>query len=94
MKRLYITVYEYRDDLDKDDLRELTRTFPEVGTTSGVIAHHTKLDGMGGFLVQEVADDPEQDFEITIRYTPWMRFQVLPVTTIEDAFPVIQRVYG
>jgi hypothetical protein len=94
MKPYYVTVYEYREDLDQDDLRELTRTFAEIGTTSGVIGHYTRLDGMGGFVIQEPPADPEQDFEVTIRYSPWIRFHVYPVTTIEEAFPVIQRVYG
>jgi hypothetical protein len=81
-------------DLDKDDLRELTRQFAEVGNVPSVISHYTRLDGMGGFVIQEPPEDPEQDFEVTIKYAPWMRFQTFPVTTIEDAFPVIQRVYG
>jgi hypothetical protein len=94
MRRLYMTTYRYRDDLDQDDLSELTRRFAEIGTTSGVLAHYTRLDGQGGLILQEIADDPEADFEVTIRYSPWMTFEVVPVTTIEDAFPVIQRVYG
>jgi hypothetical protein len=94
MRRLYVTTYRYREDLEEDDLRDLTKKFAEIGTTSGVLAHYTRLDGQGGLLVQEMPDDPEADFEITIRYAPWMTFEVFPVTTIEDAFPVIQRVYG
>jgi hypothetical protein len=94
MKRLFLTAYKYRDDLDEDDLRALTKKFQEVGTVPGVIAHYTRFDGQGGFVIQEIGDDPAKDFEITIRYGPWMTFEVLPVTTIEDAFPVIQSVYG
>ncbi len=94
MKSLYLTAYHYHHDLDEDDLQKLTKKFQEIGTTSGVVGHYTRLDGQGGFLVQEIASDPEHDFEITIRYGPWVDFEVIPVTTIEDAFPVIQRVYG
>jgi hypothetical protein len=94
MKRLYVTVYRYREGLDADDLRELTAKFAEVGTTSGVIQHYARLDGTGGFLIQDVADDPEADFGITIQYMPWMDFEVIPVATMEEAFPVIQRHYG
>jgi hypothetical protein len=94
MKGLYVTMYEYRDDLEEDDLRELTRKFVEVGTAPSVIAHYTRLDGKGGFVIQESPDDPERDFEVTLQYAPWMRFEIIPVTTIEDAFPVIQRLYG
>jgi hypothetical protein len=94
MKLLYVTIYEYRDDLDEDDLRALTRKFADVGTAPGVIAHYMRLDGRGGFVIQESADDPERDFEVTLQYAPWMRFEAVPVTTIDDAFPVIQRLYG
>ena len=94
MKALNLIAYRYREDLDVDDLRELTKKFLDVGTASGVIAHYTRLDGRGGFVVQETPADAAKDFEITIRYAPWMEFDVIPVATIEDAFPVIQRVYG
>ena len=94
MKRFYVTAYRYRDGLDNDDLRELTKKFTEVGSAPGVLAHYTRLDGGGGFLVQESLEDPTTDFETTIQYAPWMTFEIFPVTTIEDAFPVIQKIYG
>jgi hypothetical protein len=94
MKALYLTMYRYRDGLDEDDLRELTRTFAEVGQASGVLAHYSRLDNKGGFVVQEVPDDPKDDFKVTITYAPWIDFEVIPITTIEEAFPVIQSVYG
>ena len=94
MKSLFITAYRYREDLDEDDLRDLTKKFVEVGASPGVTAHYTRLDGKGGFLIQEAGGDPENDFEVMAQYTPWMHFDMIPVTTIEDAFPVIQRLYG
>jgi uncharacterized protein DUF3303 len=45
-------------------------------------------------MIEEVSEDPEQSFELTLRYAPWVEFEVFPVTTIEEAFPVMQRVYG
>ncbi len=94
MKTLHLMAYRYHDDLDADDLHELTKKFEDVGTTSDVIAHYTRLDGKGGFIIQAVPTDPEKDFEITIQYARFMDFDVFPITTIEEAFPVIQRVYG
>jgi hypothetical protein len=94
MKLQFVTTYRYRDGLDESDLRELTKRFLEVGQGAGVTAHYTRLDGRGGILVQEITDDPERDFELTTRYAPWIEFETVPVTTIEEAFPVIQRVYG
>jgi len=94
MKTLYVTAYRFREDLDEDDLRELTKKFTETGNAPSVTAHYSRLDGGGGFVVQEVADDAAPDYEFTLRYAPWINFEVFPVATIEEAFPVIQRVYG
>ena len=94
MERLFMIVYRYRDDLDAADLRELTKKFAEVGSAPGVIAHHTRLDGRGGFVLQSDPEDHAQAFEVTLTYAPWMEFEVVPVATIEEAFPVIQKVYG
>lgn len=95
MKRLYMTVYRYRQNLGEQDLRQLTKKFAELGTARGVIAHYERLDGMGGFMIEEPSeDDTERSYEITLRYTPWLELEVFPITTMEEAFPVIQRVYG
>lgn len=94
MKRLYVEMYEYKEGLKEDDFRALTKAFAETGAAPEVVAHYERLDGRGGFLIEELPDDDEKSYELTIRYGRWLNFQVFPVTTIEDAFPVIQRVYG
>lgn len=94
MKRLIMATYRYREGLGEDDFRELTKKFLEIGDSPGVIAHYQRLDGKGGFVLEEVQEDPERNFEFTLRYTPWIEFEAFPITTMEDAFPVIQRVYG
>jgi hypothetical protein len=94
MKQLYVSAYRFRDDLDEDDLREMTKRFAEMGTAPTVTAHYARLDGRGGFLIQEGPDDPERDYEFTLRYAPWIHIDVFPVASMEEAFPVIQRVYG
>ncbi len=94
MKRLYLEMYEYKEGLEEDDLRALTKTFAQTGTSPHVLAHYERLDGRGGFIVEELPEDMERSFELTLRYGRWMNFQVFPITTMEDAFPVIQKVYG
>ena len=94
MQRLYLTSYRFRGDLDDDDLQDLTKKFAEVGQSPDVIAHYVNLDGRGGFLVQSAEGDPEEGYRTTLQYGPWIEFESTPVTTIEEAFPVIQSVYG
>ena len=94
MKRLYMTTYRFRDGLDANDLRELTKQFMEIGTAPGAIAHYASLDGKGGFVISEDDDDPSETFKVTVQYGPWIEFDVVPVATIEEAFPVILSVYG
>ncbi len=67
--------------------------FVEFGTPPGAITQYERLDGKGGFVIQE-ADNPEGIKENLLRYAPWIEFDVFPITTMVDAFPLIQRVYG
>jgi hypothetical protein len=94
MKLIHMVTYRYREGLREDDFRKLTKEFIQVGTPPGVIAHYERVDGKGGFLLQEVPEHPEAVKENLLRYAPWIDFEVFPVTTMADAFPLIQRVYG
>lgn len=93
MKHLYLTAYRYRE-LDEESTRALAKRFMELGSRPGVLAHYERLDGKGGFIVEEVPDDPEKDYERTIQLTEWMDFEVIPITTMEDAFPLVLRHFG
>ena len=94
MQRLYMTSYRFREHLGADELRALTKQFMEVGQSPGVVAHYATLDGRGGFVIQEASDDPTDDYRITLQYGPWINFETTPIATIEEAFPVIQSIYG
>ena len=95
MDTYFITTYRYRDGLRSDDYRDLTKMFTEVGNGPGVITHYSRLDGKGGVFVQKVVPGQEEKaLEVVLEYAPWVDFESFPVTTIEEAFPVIQRVYG
>ena len=94
MEQLFMVAYRYRDRLDGDDLRELTKKFVEFGEAPGTIAHYERLDGQGGFVLRKDPDDLANVYKLVIEYSPWIQFEVTPVTTIEEAFPVIQSVYG
>ena len=94
MKQLFMTIYRYHEGLGEEERRTRVKKFLELGAGPGPIAEYERLDGTGGFILQEAPDDLEKDFENTLRYLPWITSEVIPVTTMEDAFPVIQRVYG
>ncbi len=94
MKRLFVTTYRFREGLGEDGLRECTKKFAEVGNAPGVIAHYFRSDGKGGFVVAEADADEAKTLETLLRDQPWIEFDTHPVTTIEEAFPVILSVYG
>jgi hypothetical protein len=62
MKRLYVTTYRSDERLDGSDLRELAVGFAGAGAASGVIAHDGRLDGGGGLIVHELAEDAGREF--------------------------------
>jgi hypothetical protein len=94
MKRLYMTTYRFREGLQAEDLRALTKQFTEVGTAPGTIAHYANLDGRGGLIISDSPEDPTETYRVTLQYGPWIEFEVTPVATIEEAFPVVLSVYG
>jgi hypothetical protein len=61
-------MYRYREGLGEDDFRKLTKKFLEIGNSPGVITHYQRLDGKGGFILEEVQEDPERSFEFTLKY--------------------------
>jgi hypothetical protein len=93
MKSLYMIAYRYRD-LDDEATKALTKRFVELGARPGQLAHYQRLDARGGFLVVEVPDDPEMDYERTMQLNEWIEFEIIPIATMEDAFPAILRNYG
>ena len=45
-------------------------------------------------MLQEQQEDPEAGYENALRYQPWIEIGIVPVATMEEAFPVILQVYG
>jgi len=96
MKRLHMTSYTYHEGLTVDDRREMVRLFATDGEMPGVIAHYERLDGRGGFVIQEElhGQDLEKDFQQTVAFSRFMDMENYSITTEEEAFPVIQTVFG
>ncbi|HWS92808.1 MAG TPA: DUF3303 family protein [Mycobacterium sp.] len=94
MKQFVMTTYRYKSNLDESDFRELTKRFVEVGEPPGVVAHYERLDGSGGVLVQETQADPEASYRSILHYTEWIEFDSIPMVTMDEAFGVIQQLFG
>jgi hypothetical protein len=70
--------------------------FAAGGEAPGVIAHYERLDGRGGFIVQEElhGQDLKKDFEQTVAFSRFLDMENYSITTVEEAFPVFQTVFG
>ena len=95
MKEFFLVRYTYKD-LDEVGLRELTKKFGEFGVSPGTVAHYVNLDGSGGFVILSAQTEEERakGYEITIEYGPWVDFEITPVATMDEALPIILKVYG
>jgi hypothetical protein len=96
MKRLCMISYTYHEGLTAEDRREMVRLFAAGGEAPGVIAHYERLDGRGGFIVQEElhGQDLKKDFEQTVAFSRFLDMENYSITTVEEAFPVFQTVFG
>ena len=96
MKRLLMISCTYHDALSAQDRQQMVRLFAADSGTPGAIAHYERLDGRGGFIIQEQLDDEDlqKDFEQTVAFAPFLSSEMYAITTMEDAFPIMQRVYG
>ncbi len=72
VKRLLMISYTYHDGLSAQDRQQMVRRFAADGGTPGAIAHYERLDGRGGFVIQEELDDEDlqRDFEQTVAFAP------------------------
>jgi hypothetical protein len=91
MKHLWLVTYEYREGIGKDGIRDLLNKLREVGQPPGAIASYIRLDRKGGLIIQEAPDDPESAFQSILQYEPWLEVEIIPITTLEDALPSVQR---
>ena len=96
MKRLLMISYTYNAALSAQDRQQMVRLFAADGGTPGAFAHFERLDGRGGFIIQEQLEDEDlqKDFEQTVAFAPFLSSEMYAITTMEDAFPIMQRVYG
>lgn len=85
---IFVTTYELKPHLTKDEAKELMEVFATEGSTPGTIAHYINADGGGGVVIAE-NDDPAAAYRNTLNYTQWMTFDTKVVLEVEDAVPLI-----
>lgn len=90
---LVVTRYRFKGDQSPESVKALLAVFAEQGPGDGEIAHYVLADGSGGFTIAEV-DSLQDGYEGALRYQEWMDMETRPILTIDDAMPVIGKVFG
>jgi hypothetical protein len=83
---IFITTYKVKENLSKEERRELVAAFGEHGATPTVTANYVSTDGAVGLLIEET-DDLEPGYRNALNYLPWLTFETRPYLTIEQALP-------
>ena len=83
---IFITTYRVKEQLSKDELKELMAAFGEHGTTPTVTAQYVSVDGSAGLVIEET-DDLEPGYRNILNYRQWLEFETKPYLTIEQALP-------
>ncbi len=87
---LFSAVYAPRNDSEEDQKRSL-QLFMNWTPPFEFKAHYTRADAGGGIAIFE-ADDPLVILEGISPFTPYFDFDIAPVTEIENAVPIFQKV--
>ena len=87
---LFAAVYTPRNESEDAQKRSL-QLFMSWTPPFEFKAHYTRADGNGGIAIFEV-DEPTVLLEGIAPFTTFFDFDIAPVTEIENAVPVFQRV--
>jgi hypothetical protein len=87
---LFATVYTPKNESEAAQERSL-KLFMNWTPPFEFKSHYARADGKGGIGIFE-ADDPAVILEGVAPFTPFFDFEVVPVTEIENAVPVFNKV--
>ena len=90
---LFQTNYTLAGERSVGRAKELMALFAERGKSPGEIAHYIHVDGTGGTVISENADISELH-DVTMAYSPFMEFEILPIRTVEEAVPDLLKYFG
>jgi hypothetical protein len=88
---LFITEYEVRPELSREDDKRLMDLFGQRGKAPGEIAHYARLDGGGGYIIVDT-DDTQSLYERILEFSEFMEFTITPILHIDDAVGPILKV--
>jgi hypothetical protein len=83
---IFITTWRVKENLTKDEQKELLGAFRDHGTTPTVTAHYVSGDGTTGVVIDET-DDLEAGYRNILNYRQWLTFDSKAYLTIEQALP-------
>ena len=90
---LFITEYEVRPDITREDQKRLMELFGKRGNAPGEVAHYARLDGGGGYIVSNSTDDDVPAlYERILEFSEFMQFSITPIMRIDDAVGPILKV--
>ena len=87
---LFAVVYTPKNESETTQERSL-KLFVNWAPPFEFKSHYARADGKGGIGIFE-ADDPAVILEGVAPFTPFFDFDVVPVTEIENAVPVFNKV--
>jgi hypothetical protein len=91
---LFVITYKVRDSITEEKERRNLKEFAAWKPPAGIeIKSHYHAPGLMGFVTCEAAS-PAALVEYILAFTPYFEHQVYPVVDIQEAVPIIQRVYA
>jgi hypothetical protein len=90
---LYQTNYTLVGERNVGRAKELMTLFAQRGNSPGEIAHYIHVDGSGGTVISENKDIAELH-DVTLAYSQYMDFEILPDRKAEEAVGDILKYLG
>ena len=90
---LFQTNYTLVGDRSVQQGKDLVKLFAERGKNPGEIAHYIHVDGSGGTVISDNKDIAELH-DVTMAYSPYMEFEIIPIRLVDEAVGDILKYYG
>jgi len=90
---LFQTNYTLTGDRSVQQAKDLMKLFGERGKNPGEFAHYVHADGSGGTVISDNKDIAELH-DVSLAYSPWMEFEIIPIRMIDESVGDILKYYG